>query len=388
MKKGAVLTRIVADAREFHHQNYGEYPFVMVSAPGYVNVFGDFTESAPGFLVQFILAQRLVVSLSPRSDNQVRFVSREFNEKKRCTLQTLKYRKEDRWANYPKGALAHQWDWVGQQGINLSIVSDIPINAGFSSSQALTIASVLAVSELRGFRLDFQDAARLANQIESEFVKNNCHPSSFTAMISSKHHEILIHDLKNQKLETVDFVENPQFFLLQTSLPHTVFDGFLNDVLIEIKKLSQYLKGIRPGQTLRDFDKSDIKSLLGKMPEDLRRKALFITDEITRSKEAAHLIQVHDWRTLGRLMIRAHEGLRDLFEISCPEIDWLVKRVSDLQGVYGARMISNGAGSSILVLAEQDIQHPIKSILEEYERIFSFHPVLLPTYPSPKVEFH
>ncbi len=382
------MTQLLTDAREFHKKQYGEGPFVVVSAPGVVNLFGDLTEQASGILVQFAISQRMVVSLSPRSDNQIRFFSREFNEKKRCTLQTLKYRKEDRWANFVKGAIYHQIDEQTTTGFNVSILSDIPIGGGYSSSQALTLASVLAISEIKGFRLEYDEAARMAYNVEKDFVKNNCHPASFFPIVRSHPYELLVQDLKEGKAGPLEATDFPHILLLQTNVPLSVFDDLFHGVRDDLNKSIRFLEGLRPQSTVRDYDRIDVKNLLGQIPEEHRRRALFLVEEIARAKECVNMIKNKDWKNLGKSLIRSHESLRDLLEISCPEIDWLVKRAADTVGVYGARMITNGSGASVLVLAEEEAIAPLQNMLEEYERIFSFHPTMLITQPAHKVEFH
>lgn len=382
------MTQLAATARELHGQQYGETPFVTVSVPGTVNLFGDLTEIFEGLLIQFCLSQRLVVALGPRSDNQVRFFSREFNEKKRCTLQTLKYRKEDRWANFPKGAISLQSrDLVGG-GYNVTIVSDIPIHGGASSSQALTLATVLAVSEMRGFRMEAVEAARMALEVEREFVRNPCLESAFEPMIRAGTGELLVNDLRSHSCTVLDFVGSTQFFLVQTNVPSHVFEDLFRDLSADLHRALSGLRVGRPGASPRDLDRSDIKALLGRIPEEDRRRALYVVEEMGRAQDSIGAIRNADWRSLGRLMQRSHEGLRDLVEVSCPEIDWLVKRAPDLPGVYGARMVTNASGASVLILADPEAEAALRALLEEYERIFSFHALLLPTLPSHGVEFH
>jgi len=91
---------------EVHRKEYGTLPTVTASAPGKVGLLGDYTEFAKGVGISVALSCRLFVTLSPRSDPMVRFFSREYNERKKTAPTNLKFRKEDRWANYPKGVLA------------------------------------------------------------------------------------------------------------------------------------------------------------------------------------------------------------------------------------------------------------------------------------------
>ena len=44
------------------------------------------------------------------------------------------------------------------------------------------------------------------------------------------------------------------------------------------------------------------------------------------------------------LLVSSHESLRDLYECSRPELDWLVARATTLDGVRGARLTGAGWG--------------------------------------------
>jgi galactokinase len=71
-------------------------------------------------------------------------------------------------------------------------------------------------------------------------------------------------------------------------------------------------------------------------------------------------------------MNRSHESLRDNFEVSCPEIDWLVKRAQEIDGVYGSKITGTGFGGCTLTLLKKSAFDQYKERLEEYERIFGF----------------
>jgi len=382
------LSLFPAAARVFHHEEYGEDPFVVASAPGCVNIFGDFTEASEGLQIGFALSQRIYVALSPRPDHQVRFLSREFNEKKRCTTATLKFRREDRWANFPKGAIASMLSEESTVGLSVSVLSEVPPGIGLGSSQALTVASLLSAGEFYGHGITEKEAADKAFKVETEFVAGRSGKTSLHYVTEAENGMIYLHDSRTQKMEGLSFIDGPVFYIINSKVPLTVFETIFSHDAHAIEKAMLYLGKGRPGKTLRDFTRSDIKLKLGDIPENLRRRALFVVDEIARVQESVALFKSKDWKTLGKMMGKAHEGLRDLYEVSCPEIDWLVKRSLETEGVYGARMVSQGAGACVLILADSSAEPTLRHQLEEYERIFGFHPEFIPTHPSGKAFVH
>jgi galactokinase len=111
------------------------------------------------------------VAISRRKDAHIRFYSVDFKDRKRATLPALRYRKEDRWANYPKGiiaALIARGFPLG--GMDITMHGDIPQGAGLSSSAALEVATALAIQELYGLDIGREELATLARGAESDFV--------------------------------------------------------------------------------------------------------------------------------------------------------------------------------------------------------------------------
>jgi len=113
-----------------------------------------------------------------------------------------------------------------------------------------------------------------------------------------------------------------------------------------------------------------------------------VIDEITRSLEARDAWGSGDTATLGRLMNRSHESLRDLYEVSCPEIDWLVKRLQESEYVLGARMSGEDSGGCVVALARPQAWKKFRPQAEEYERIFGFKAELMVFRPSEGAVVH
>jgi galactokinase len=89
-----------------------------------------------------------------------------------------------------------------------------------------------------------------------------------------------------------------------------------------------------------------------------------------------------DFPALSKIIYHSHESLRDLYEVSCPEIDWLVKRAQEIDGVLGSRMTGAGFGGCTYTFLKEDAIAEYKKRLEDYERIFGFHPVVYEVRPS------
>ena len=102
------------------------------------------------------------------------------------------------------------------------------------------------------------------------------------------------------------------------------------------------LSARKPGTALRDFAPADVRDSMGVIPEATRKKCLHVVEENQRVLEAEEALRKKDLVGFGKLMNRSHESLRDLYEVSCPELDWLVKRAWETEGVYGSRLTGGG----------------------------------------------
>ena len=108
------------------------------------------------------------------------------------------------------------------------------------------------------------------------------------------------------------------------------------------------------------------------MPESSRRLCTHVVMENERVIEVKDALKAGDLVLTGKLMSRSHESLRDNFEVSCPEIDWLVKRAWELDGILGSRMTGSGFGGCTVTLIRDGVLEEYQARLDEYEHIFGF----------------
>lgn len=369
---------------EVHRKEYGVPPTVTASAPGKVGLLGDYTEFAKGVGMGAALSCRLFVTLSPRHDPMVRFYSREYNERKKTAPANLKFRKEDRWANYPKGVLAAFAQLgVKVEGLDIAVTGDIPQGIGLASSQALCLASALAFNEFYRAGLTLTQLVQIAHKTETIFLNQPADLGSFVLQAHARDDKLFLIDYRSFDWERLDFPESlGELAVLNSRVPPSSFDSSAARAREECEKGLQQLAGGRPGRALRDFSRTELRERVGTLSESARRRSLHVIDEISRTLEARDAVLTADTAILGRLMNRSHESLRDLYEVSCPEIDWLVKRLQEADAVVGARMSGEDSGGCVVAIARPEAWRRFRPQTEEYERIFGFRVELLVFRPA------
>ncbi len=364
------------DIVRFHKDEYGQEPEVIASAPATVNMMGEHTDHSDGKVLEFAIDRYLTVGISRREDFGLRFYSADLNERKRTTVPNLKYRREDRWANYPKGVL-HELLQLGYKlpGLELTISSNIEPGIGMGSSAALGVATAFAISQLLDTELSEFQIIQSATMAESSFIGIEQSLSDQLVTTVARKDCMVLLDLHTLDYEYIPYTsKDVKLVLTASNVPAVSPHEELKERRAKCGECVALFRNLNIGSRLSEFTSFDLHSSMGVVPEELRRICLHVIEENERVSEAAAFLKRGDLVSLGRLINRSHESLRDNYEVSCPEIDWLVKRAWEIEGVLGSRLTGPGFGGCTLSLIRVDALEEYKSHIAEYERIFGFSP--------------
>lgn len=367
-----------------HVAEYGEEPEVIAEAPGMVNLMGEHTDFHEGYVLQAGLHLSVQVAISKRSDTSLRFYSMDLNERKRTTIANLKYKREDRWANYLKGVL-YEILQLGStfKGMNFTVMGTIPKEVGLGSSAALGIATALATR--RAFQLDLEDIqlVQLSYLSETAFMgRSQKITDHLTAFYARKDKAIFI-DLRSLEFQHIPINFDALVLVLtESGVKQSGIQEEIEERYETCQESVDLLRDRNNQRSLRDLTAQDLHQGMGLLPESSRRLCLHVVKENERVKEAKSLLKKGDGISFGKMMHRSHESLRDNFEVSCPEIDWLVKRASEVEGFYGSRLLGPGFGGCTISLCTHNALEEYEERLAEYEHIFGFHPVYHLIKPS------
>lgn len=379
------------DLVSVHSEEYGNPPNIIVKAPGVVTLLGEHTESTGGFAFPFAMDRTIAIAISTRKDSSIRFYALDLGERKRTSLINLKYKKEDRWANYLKGVIQAflEAGFSGVKGLNITISGDIPSGIGLGASTAMATGMAVGLRHLFHFSVTDRRLIDFIHYAESVFLeKQSGYVQIVTSLLGKENHGIIL-DTKFLEWRYVPIpMGNVKFLVTNSQVPRSVVEEELAQRWEDCGKCLELLQRKKPGTALRDFSPRDIRESMGLIPESIRRRCLHIVEENYRVKEAEEILRRNgNLLGLSKLLNRSHESLRDLFEVSCPEIDWLVKRSLETEGVLGSKLIGSGFGGCIITLLYEHALQEFTKHLEEYERIFGFKAVSFLCTPSegPKI---
>ncbi|MDR2019287.1 MAG: galactokinase [Treponema sp.] len=359
-------------------------PVVIAEAPGRIHYLGEHGEPKAGLYLSSAINRYVRAAVSLRKDNSLRFYAADLGERKRTTLVNLKYKREDRWANHIKVAI-HLFAGMNYpvKGLNFTIAGDIPQQVGLASSTAIEVAAAVA---LRGFFSagisDRELLSRLTASSQVFFGKNTGALDYLIALSAKKDYFLIVDEAAMEIKRIRSPLSKYKILIMDSRVPRLGVEDELKERQQDLKRGLDLLSQKKQGLSFRDYADADLIESMGDLPEDIRRCCLHVVQELRRIYEAEEALKQPDLPALSRIILHSHESLRDLYEVSCPEIDWLVKRAGEIEGVLGSRMTGQGfGGCTYTIIAEKAIDE-YRRRLEDYERIFGFHPLIYDVRPA------
>jgi galactokinase len=357
---------------------------VIAEAPGRIHYLGEHGESKAGLFLSSAIDRCIRVAVSARKDNSLRFFAADLGERKRTTLINLKYKREDRWANYVKVAI-HVFAELGYpvKGLNFTIAGNIPQQVGLASSSAIEVAAAVA---LRGFlKVSMNDRELLSRITASQlvFFGRDTDFVDYQILLFAKRDSFLVVDEASQEIRKVKSpLTKYKFLLMDSKVPRFGVEDEVNRRQADIKRGLELLSQKKQGINFRSFATADLVESLGDLPEDIRRRCMHVVQEHRRVNDAEEAMKKLDYAVLSKIFFHSHESLRDLYEVSCPEIDWLVKRAQEHEGILGSRMTGQGFGGCTYTIGNEKALEDYRRRFEDYERIFGFHPQIYEVRPA------
>ena len=357
-------------------KKYGADPAVY-RAPGRVNLIGEHTDYNDGFVLPLAIQFSTQVAIAPRNDSKLVMRSEEFADGFEFDLKALPQGRAGVWCDYIVGvASVLQQRGNTLKGANLLVESDIPIGSGLSSSAAVEVASALAFLGLAGVSLEKPEIAKICRQAENEFVGARVGiMDQFVSCMGKAGHAFFL-DCRSLEFKLVPIPRDVRFVVCNTMVKHELAKGSYNVRREEceegVKLFSQWAPNIR---ALRDVSAELLEKHLKDLPENVRKRCMHIVQENQRVLDAVESLKSGDAVRLGRLMRESHTSLRDLYEVSCRELDVMVESAEGLPGYFGGRMTGGGfGGCTVNLVRAEDAQNFTVEIARRYERETGIRP--------------
>src|SRR5580692_11705108 len=323
-------------------------------APGRVNLIGEHTDYNEGFAMPAAIEFYCWVAAGRREDRKLNIYSEEFSAAADADLSSMARQPSKTWSDYPIG-VALQLEQAGFRlhGANLLIESEVPIGAGLSSSAAIEVATALALADQSGWSPEHLQLALLCQRAENEFVGARVGiMDQFVSLYGQEDHALML-DCRALTFESLLIPDSVKLVISNTMVKHELASSEYNrrraDCEEAVRRLAEVLPGIR---ALRDVSLEQLERHQDVLSEVIYKRALHIVTENARVLDSAEALRSGDIARFGMRMAASHRSLRDLFEVSCRELDLMVDLAYQLKGVYGARMTGGGFGGATINLVD------------------------------------
>ncbi|HEY5406325.1 MAG TPA: galactokinase [Ginsengibacter sp.] len=350
---------------------FGNKPIV-VRSPGRINIIGEHTDYNEGFVLPASIDKAAYLAISLRDDDKINLRADDLNETFSMPINELKPVGDISWPNYILGAVAQfRKKGIAIKGFNALLTSDVPIGAGLSSSAAVECATVFALNELLQTGFDRIEMVKMAQKAEHEYAGVMCGiMDQFASMMGKKDHVIKL-DCRSLEYEYVPFkLEGIKILLLDTNVKHSLASSEYNTRRKECHQAVTWIKEHEPRvNSLRDVTEDMLTKYV--LPKDslVDKRSRFIVQEISRLQAGCEDLKRGDIKALGKKMFDTHDGLSNMYGVSCRELDFIVDAIRNKDEVIGARMMGGGFGGCVISLVkESEINKLIETIKPAYEK--------------------
>lgn len=351
-------------------------------APGRVNLIGEHTDYNQGWVMPVAIDLELSLNLTLRQDRYFVATASGFAESQSFNLENLQPVKgKPDWIDYLKAVCwALEINGFRLCGAEISINSEIPIGAGLSSSAALELAFAGALNEALNLSIDPQRLALICQQAENDYVGVRCGIMDQFAIALSRSGQALLLDCLSLDYSFIPFkLDHYSLLIVDSRVERTLGASDYNRRREEceeaVKVIGNYLG--RTFHSLREISLVDIKKVKDYMPKLLYQRSRYVVEENARVLAAAAALKENDLVSFGYLLKRSHAGLRDLYAVSCPELDLIVDTATSDQEVLGARMTGAGFGGCVIILLQPAAVDRVSASIDQ---AFTEHGWVCPEY--------
>lgn len=371
--------------KDIHKSEYGELPDVVVCTPGRFHLIGEHSWFFRDKTLSMGVNLPVYIAVSFREDAAYHFYFPQLKDRKKISQAGMKFRKEDRWANSIK-AMIYGFASGGfdLKGMNFTVYSDILPSAGFGINTAMKVGSAYAINELQNLGCDEHQILQAMARGNLRFLNTNHYLSDILAAIHSDEKSLVLTDHATKSCELIPFdYPEKKIILVDAKVPRI---SIWNEEIIrepesalllgELKDRKSYVRG---GWRYEE-NPHEVNLVLSIAPEMIHKKLHSIIMEHQFVLEAWDALAKNAFGSFARAVNHSHENMRDEYEISCPEIDWILKRLSEINPNNDdsrnpfncGRITGKGFGRCLYAILDEKDVPEFNNKLSEFTKIFGF----------------
>jgi galactokinase len=382
-----------------NHFNYNAA--LVVKSPGRINLIGEHIDYNHGFVLPAAIDKFIEVAIGKRTDGAIHMVAVDLGETIIVPMHNLQPH-ATQWVNYIIGVVDQVLNITHATtnnfivtdnntpstkinlptnetnlaaGFDICIQGNIPLGAGLSSSAALECAVLFALNELYSLSLTKMQMALMAQTAEYKFAGLHCGLMDMFASLHGQKNKAILLDC-----DSLDFTYYPlalndySIVLFDTQIKHALASSEYNTRRLECEQGLKLIQDKYPTvKTFRDISIEHVDECLASNDVNgskVYHRCKYVVEEIKRVQLAVQDLAKGDMQAFGKKMFETHNGLSKLYEVSCPELDFLVEAVSNNENVLGARMMGGGfGGCTINIIKKTAVEEITQALTAKYAKV-------------------
>lgn len=333
------------------------------TAPGRVNLIGEFTDYNLGYVLPCALNFSTQVAFNTRADNQIEVYSLNYpGEKDTFSADGEIVQGESQWGNYIRAVvyvLKKRGYHLG--GAELLITSDVPQGAGLSSSAALEVSIAGALNKAFNLGISTRDIALIGQQSENEFMHCQCGIMDQLISAQGEQGHALKIDCDDLATESVAIPDDLSLVIVNSNYPRKLVESEYNQRRLDCEGAAEKMQV----PTLRNANLALLEQTKNQLTDNEYKRAFHVLSENQRVLDTVDALSNNDMPALRDLLAASHNSLRDNFEVTVPATDGLVEIISEaLDGKGAVRMTGGGFGGAVICLCRASEIDVVKAAVD------------------------
>ena len=345
---------------------------VFYASAGRINLIGEHTDYNGGYVFPGAIDKGIMAEIKPNGTEKVRLYSLDYDASVIFGLEEAD-KPVEAWARYIFGVCRETIKRGGKvAGFDAVFAGDVPLGAGLSSSAALESCFAFAINDLNHNGLDLFELARIGQSTEHNYCGVKCGIMDQFASCFGKKGQLI--RLNCKTLEHQYFPFNPEGYklvLLDTCVKHELASSAYNYRRQSCERAAAAIRQNHPEvEFLSDSKRVWLDEVRDKITEEDFIRAEYVIGEVQRVLDVCDALERGDYETVGEMMYQTHFGLSRLYEVSCPELDFLAKLARKME-VTGSRVMGGGFGGCTINLVKDEFYEGfVRKAAEEFKAEF------------------
>lgn len=349
----------------------------LYTSPGRINLIGEHTDYNGGFVFPGAVDKAIVAAIHPNGTERIRLWAIDIEEGSEFGLEESDKPAES-WACYIFGVVREIVKRGGRVGgFDAVFGGNVPLGAGMSSSAALESTFAYALNDLFRLGIESFDLALIGQATEHNYCGVNCGIMDQFASVHGKAGYLMRLDCRSLEYEYFPFdpaKEGYRLFLINSKVKHELVGSPYNDR----RRSCERVAAILGREFLRGVTMEELERVREKISDEEYRRARYVVGEEQRVLDVCAALSEGNLELVGQRMYQTHWGMSKDYEVSCPELDYLVE-IAEQMGVSGARIMGGGFGGCTINLVREELYGEFtETATSLFEKRYGHKPEVIP----------